>query len=243
MKILVVDDERLARQRLCTLLSELEGDHEVVAEAENGEQAVRICKQQEIDLVFMDIHMPGMDGLEAAALISRQELPPAIIFTTAYSEHALDAFEVHALDYLLKPIRREKLLVAMDKVTRLTRPLLQRETGEEQWITSKYRGGMQRIPLSDVYYFRADSKYVVARHSKGEALLEDSLVALEKRFPDELLRIHRSTLVRPRMISALHKRPEGGVEVGFADIDERLEVSRRHVPRVRRLLAASAQAG
>jgi two-component system response regulator AlgR len=238
MKILVVDDERLARQRLCALLAEIEGDHQVVAEAENGEQAVDICEQQEIDLVFLDIHMPGMDGLEAAALISRQEPPPAIVFTTAYGEHALDAFEVHAVDYLLKPIRREKLVAALEKVTRLTRPLVQKGEGEEQWITSKYRGGVQRIPLSKVYYFRADNKYVVARHHGGEALLEDSLVALEKRFPEELLRIHRSTLVRPRMIAALHKRPDGGMEVGFADVDDRLEVSRRHVPQVRRLLAA-----
>jgi two-component system response regulator AlgR len=237
LKILVVDDERLARQRLCALLSELEIDQQNIAEAENGEQAVHLCEQREIDLVFMDIHMPGIDGLEAAAQISRQELPPAIIFTTAYSEHALDAFEVHALDYLLKPVRREKLTVALEKVTRLTRPLLQREEVEEQWITSKYRGGVQRIPLADVYYFRADSKYVVARHRNGEALLEDSLVSLEKRFPDELLRIHRSTLVRPRLVAALHRRPEGGVEVGFGDIDDRLEVSRRHVPQVRQLLA------
>ncbi|WP_456372723.1 LytR/AlgR family response regulator transcription factor [Thiolapillus sp.] len=237
MKILIVDDERLARQRLYTLLQELGIDPKCIWEAENGEQAVQLCEQQEIDLVFMDIHMPGMDGLDAAARIVRQELPPAIVFTTAYSEHALDAFEVHAVDYLLKPIRREKLAAALEKVTRLTRPLLQREEVAEQWITSKYRGGVQRIPLSDVYYFRADSKYVVARHRNGEALLEDSLVSLEKRFPDDLLRIHRSTLVRPHLVSALHKQPEGGVEIGFVDIDDRLEVSRRHVPRVRQLLA------
>jgi two-component system response regulator AlgR len=240
MKILLVDDERLARQRLRSLLAELREDNDVVAEAENGEQAVRLCEEQNIDLVFMDIHMPGMDGLEAAARISRQELPPAIVFTTAYSEHALDAFGVHAVDYLLKPIRREKLAAALEKATRLTRPLAQREEVEEHWITSRYRGGVQRIPLSDVYYFRADSKYVVARHRNGEVLLEDSLVSLEKRFPEELLRIHRSTLVRPGMISALHKRPAGGVEVEFADIEDRLEVSRRHVPQVRRLLARSA---
>ncbi|WP_296805976.1 LytR/AlgR family response regulator transcription factor, partial [Thiolapillus sp.] len=189
-----------------------------------------------VDLVFMDIHMPGMDGLEAAAHISRQEPPPAIIFITAYSEHALDAFEVNAVDYLLKPIRRQKLQAALEKATRLTRPLVQKEAEAETWLTSRYRGGVQRIALSDVYYFRADSKYVMVRHGGGESLLEDSLVSLEKRFPQELLRIHRSMLVRTAVISGLVKNLDGGVQVVFADIDDRLDVSRRHVPAVRRLL-------
>ncbi|WP_456404114.1 LytR/AlgR family response regulator transcription factor [Thiolapillus sp.] len=236
MKLLVVDDEALARQRLCGLIAELGESYTVVAEAANGEQAVAVCNEQAIDLVFMDIHMPGMDGLEAAARISRQELPPALIFTTAYSEHALDAFEVHAVDYLLKPIRREKLQTALEKATRLTRPLAQAEARPETWLTSRYRGGVQRIALSDVYYFRADSKYVMVRHQGGESLLEDSLVSLEKRFPDELLRIHRSMLARTAVVSGLEKNLDGGVQVVFADIDDKLDVSRRHVPAVRRLL-------
>ncbi len=236
MKLLVVDDEALARQRLCGLIAELGESYTVVAEAANGEQAVAVCNEQAIDLVFMDIHMPGMDGLEAAARISRQELPPALIFTTAYSEHALDAFEVHAVDYLLKPIRREKLQTALEKATRLTRPLAQAEARPETWLTSRYRGGVQRIALSDVYYFRADSKYVMVRHQGGESLLEDSLVSLEKRFPDELLRIHRSMLARTAVVSGLEKNLDGGVQVVFADIDDKLDVSRRHVPVVRRLL-------
>ncbi|WP_295513049.1 LytTR family DNA-binding domain-containing protein, partial [Thiolapillus sp.] len=158
MKLMIVDDEAPARQRLRGLISELGGDYEVTAEAENGEQAVALSEAHPVDLVFMDIHMPGMDGLEAAAHISRQEPPPAIIFITAYSEHALDAFEVNAVDYLLKPIRRQKLQAALEKATRLTRPLVQKEAEAETWLTSRYRGGVQRIALSDVYYFRADSK-------------------------------------------------------------------------------------
>ncbi|WP_293674843.1 LytR/AlgR family response regulator transcription factor, partial [Thiolapillus sp.] len=158
------------------------------------------------------------------------------IFITAYSEHALDAFEVNAVDYLLKPIRRQKLQAALEKATRLTRPLVQKEAEAETWLTSRYRGGVQRIALSDVYYFRADSKYVMVRHGGGESLLEDSLVSLEKRFPQELLRIHRSMLVRTAVISGLVKNLDGGVQVVFADIDDRLDVSRRHVPAVRRLL-------
>ncbi|WP_293645900.1 LytR/AlgR family response regulator transcription factor [Thiolapillus sp.] len=236
MKLMIVDDEAPARQRLRGLISELGGDYEVTAEAENGEQAVALSEAHPVDLVFMDIHMPGMDGLEAAAHISRQEPPPAIIFITAYSEHALDAFEVNAVDYLLKPIRRQKLQAALEKATRLTRPLVQKEAEAETWLTSRYRGGVQRIALSDVYYFRADSKYVMVRHGGGESLLEDSLVSLEKRFPQELLRIHRSMLVRTAVISGLVKNLDGGVQVVFADIDDRLDVSRRHVPAVRRLL-------
>ena len=236
MKLMIVDDEAPARQRLRGLISELGGDYEVTAEAENGEQAVALSEAHPVDLVFMDIHMPGMDGLEAAARISRQEPPPAIIFVTAYSEHALDAFEVNAVDYLLKPIRRQKLQAALEKATRLTRPLVQKEAEAETWLTSRYRGGVQRIALSDVYYFRADSKYVMVRHKGGESLLEDSLVSLEKRFPQELLRIHRSMLVRTAVISGLEKNRDGGVQVVFADIDDRLDVSRRHVPAVRRLL-------
>ncbi len=237
MKIILVDDEELARQRLRGLISQLGGGHEIVAEAENGEQAVTLCQQLPVDLVFMDIHMPGMNGLEAAAKISAQELPPAIIFVTAYTEHALDAFEVHAVDYLLKPIRREKLKISLEKATRLTRPQLQQESSNETWLTSRYRGGVQRIAMSDIYYFRADSKYVLVRYKEGEALIEDSLVSLEKRFPNELLRIHRGALVRMAKVKGLEKREDGSVQLFFADIDERLEVSRRHLPAVRRQLA------
>jgi two-component system response regulator AlgR len=236
MKLLIVDDEMLARQRLRALLTDLGDAYEVVAEAENGEQAVALCNEQPVDLVFMDIHMPGMDGLEAAAQIAYQQPPPAVIFTTAYSEHALDAFEVHAVDYLLKPIRREKLQAALDKATRLTRPLSQVDEPQEAWLTSRYRGGVQRIALSGVYYFRADSKYVMVRHKGGESLLEDSLVSLEKRFPDQLLRIHRSVLVRRSTLAGLEKTLDGGVQAVFAGIDDRLDISRRHVPAVRRML-------
>jgi len=236
MKLLVVDDEALARQRLSGLIAGFGDAYEVVAEAENGEQAVALCNEHPVDLVFMDIHMPGMDGLEAAAQISRQQLPPAIIFTTAYSEHALDAFSVHAVDYLLKPVRREKLQAALEKATRLTRPLVQKEEQEKAWLTSRYRGGVQRIALSAVYYFRADNKYVLARHEDGSSLLEDSLVSLEKRFPEELLRIHRSILVRKARISGLEKTPDGRIQLLFADIGDKLDVSRRHAPVVRKLL-------
>ncbi|WP_456415679.1 LytR/AlgR family response regulator transcription factor [Thiolapillus sp.] len=237
MKLLIVDDEAPARQRLSGLIAGFGDGYEVVAEAENGEQAVALCNEHPIDLVFMDIHMPGMDGLEAAAQISRQPLPPAIVFTTAYSEHALEAFSVQAVDYLLKPVRREKLQAALEKATRLTRPLLQKEEQQEAWLTSRYRGGVQRIALSDVYYFRADSKYVLVRHKGGEALLEDSLVSLEKRFPDALLRIHRSILVRKAVIAGLEKTPDGGVQLLFSEIEDRLDVSRRHAPLVRKLLS------
>lgn len=237
MNILVVDDEALARRRLVGLVAEL-GDPWVVAgEAANGEEAFVACEKQSIDVVLMDIHMPGMDGLEVAERLAARPIPPAVIFVTAYSEHALSAFEAHAVDYLLKPVRREKLRQALGKITRLTRPLLKQGNGsEEVWLTSRYRGGLQRIPFSSVYYFRADSKYVVVRHADGEALLEESLKTLERRFADNLLRIHRSALVAPRHVKGLERNQDGTLKVVFSGIEDHLDVSRRHLPQVKRML-------
>ena len=243
MKILVVDDETLARDYLVSLVGKLDGAWEVAGEAANGREAVERCRKGPVDLVLMDIQMPGMDGLEAARRIARMPVPPAVIFTTAYPEHALPAFEVNGAGYLLKPIRQEKLQEALEKATRVTRPLLGREEVKpEPWITARFRGNLERIPFSSIYYFRAENKYVVVRHEGGEALIEESLKQLEARFGDRLLRVHRNALVVPERVSGLERQADGNLAVAFSGIGDRVEVSRRHQAEVRRLLRASGAA-
>lgn len=240
MKILIVDDEAPARERLRALLQELDLSCEVTAEASNGAEALDYCQNQEIDLVLLDIRMPGMSGLEVAAELGSRDTPPAIIFTTAYNEYALEAFDQHAVDYLLKPIRRERLERALQRSSVLTRPQLSAleaiNAPVEEYISANYRGGVHRIPLEDVIYFRADQKYVTVRHSEGELLLEESLKSLEERFASRMLRIHRNALVSKRRLNGLVKSPDGRALVSLRGTDEQLEISRRHLSEVRRWL-------
>ena len=243
MKILVADDEALARDYLVSLVRQLGEPYEVVGEVANGREAVARCEADPVDLVLMDIRMPGMDGLEAARRIAQMPVPPAVIFTTAFAEHALPAFEVNGAGYLLKPIRPEKLKEALEKVTQVTRPLLgKEEIRPEYWITARFRGNLERIPFSSIYYFRAESKYVLVRHHGGEALIEESLKQLESRFGERLMRVHRNALVVPERVAGLERQPDGAMCLVFADIEERLEVSRRHLPQVRRLLRGNGPA-
>jgi two-component system response regulator AlgR len=240
MNILVVDDEVPARAHLRSLLQEIGPPYEVVGEAAGGEEALTACEALAVDLVLLDIRMPGMDGLAAAARLADFEQPPAVIFTTAFDEHALAAFDRNAIDYLLKPIRRQRLEQALAKAVSLTRPQLQVLQGlqneKEAAISATFRGGLQRIPLSEIYYFRAEQKYVVARHTAGEALLEESLKSLEQQFGDHFLRIHRNALVAKDQLAGLQKESDGRTLVVLKGLEERLDVSRRHLAGVRRFL-------
>jgi two-component system response regulator AlgR len=238
VKILVVDDEVLARRRLASLIDELGEPYQMVGEAANGDEALVCCEQFAPDLVLMDIRMPGMDGLEAARHLAGAEHPPAVIFTTAYEEHALQAFESSAQDYLLKPVRRERLLEALKRSQRLNRTQI-KPTQEEQNIPqlcAAFRGGLTTIPLDQVIYFKADSKYVLARYTEGEILLEESLKGLQERYADWLLRIHRNALVVRRHLRGLERDRDGVCRVVMQGCDEKLEVSRRHLPAIRRIL-------
>lgn len=238
MKILVVDDEALARQRMVSLIEELGAPYEVVGEAANGEQALGLFEQMSADVVLMDIHMPGMDGLEAARHLAQATSPPAVVFTTAYEEHALQAFETAAQDYLLKPVRKARLLEALTRCQRLTRSQVN-AAAEEQAVPrlkASYRGGLTTIPLDQVIYLRADSKYVVARHIDGEILLEESLKVLHERYSDWLLRVHRNALVSRRCLIGMEKGRDGVSRVVMQGCDETLEISRRHLPEVRRII-------
>ncbi len=240
MNILIVDDEQLARVRLAQLLEEIGPPYKGVGQAGSGEEAIRLCASQDVDLVLMDIRMPGMDGLEAAAQLMRKAPAPAVIFVTAYEEHALEAFDRNAVDYLLKPVRRERLQEALNRAQSLSRAQLQvldeLNGGAEAYVYSNFRGGVLRISVDEIYFFHAEQKYVVARHPEGEALLEESLKSLEQQMGKRFLRIHRNALVAKRYINALEKRPDGHFQVCFKDIEDRLEVSRRHLPDVRRWL-------
>lgn len=240
MNILIVDDEAPARDRLAALLVELGSDYAVVGEAADGEQALALCTRDQIDLVLMDINMPGMNGLAAARELAALETPPAVVFTTAYAEHALDAFEANAVDYLLKPVRPARLLAALQRAIRPTRAQLDAISVVDddllEYINATYRGGVQRIAIPDVICLHAASKYVEVRHTDGAALIEESLKSLEDRFARRFLRIHRNALINPSFLTGLEKSALGRFEVILQGIDIRLEVSRRHLPSVRRLL-------
>lgn len=240
MRILVVDDEALARDRLSALVGELGTPYEVVASAASGTEALEKFNSQGADLVLMDIRMPGMDGLEAAKRLTQTDAPPAVIFTTAFEEHALQAFETQAVDYLLKPVRRERLRKALQSAQRLSlaqiRALAMTEQTSVPQLRVNYRGGVQRLALDQVLYLRAESKYVTAYHKHGEMLLEESLKSLESRFGDWFLRIHRNALVARKALLGLERGENGVMRVQLAGCEEQLEVSRRHLPTVRRWL-------
>ncbi len=240
VKILVVDDEAPARERLHSLVEELGPPYEWVGEAANGEEALVQSQVLGVDLVLMDVQMPAMDGLQAAAQLAEQDEPPSVIFVTAYEEHALAAFDSNAVDYLLKPIRRQRLERALARATALTRPQLQAlqvlRMEEADYVATLYRGGIRQIPLEEILYFRAEQKYVTLRHVGGEALLEESLKSLEQRFSHSFMRVHRNALVSRRYIQGLEKMPDGRCLVRLEGAEEGLEVSRRHLAQVRRWL-------
>jgi two-component system response regulator AlgR len=239
MRVMIVDDEKPAQDRLSSMLDAKNG-YQVCAAAANGLEAIRYAEEHRPDVALMDIRMPGMDGLEAARHLSDMEEPPAIIFTTAFGEHALEAFETQAVAYLLKPIREEKLLSALDKASKLNKAqLAQISTGEENCrthICARVRGNLELIPITDIAYFQADQKYVTVRHMQGEVLIEEPLKSLEEEFSKDYIRVHRNALVAKSRMAGLNKTPEGRFQLVLKGIDDKLEISRRHVAEVRRFL-------
>jgi len=240
MKILIVDDEKPARDRLKRLIGRLP-EHQAIGEARNGEEAVQQAHALEPDLILMDIRMPGMDGIEAARQLLEQEQPPAIVFTTAFSDHALEAFEARAVDYLLKPVKLDRLEKTLDECQRLNRAQLRNSVGEleqqeaRQHICARVRGNLVLVPLEDIYYFQAEQKYVTVRHKDGELLIEEPLKALEQEFHRDFYRIHRNALVRLDKIAGMRNQQDAH-QVFFHDIDDLLDISRRHLPGVRKIL-------
>jgi two-component system response regulator AlgR len=232
LKILVVDDEPPARDRLKRLIDEL-ADCECIGEAGNGEDALKLADTLKPDVVLLDIRMPGMDGVEAARHLAEFEVPPAVIFTTAYDQYALDAFETHAVGYLLKPVRREKLERALDGATRPTRAQLARlakvssSAARRSHIAVRTREELKLLPVDEIRAFIADQKYTTIRHPSGEHLIEESLRSLEDEFGTDFVRIHRGALVALRHIEAVERVADGGYSVRLRGTAESLTVSRR----------------
>jgi len=247
MKVLIVDDEPLARVRMQRLLQNIP-DTEIVGEAKNGKEALLSSSMRNPDIVLLDIRMPEMDGLETAFHLSQMKHPPAIIFTTAFSEHALAAFAASAVDYLLKPIRREHLEEALGKAQKINRAQLQELGKQEEAKRSRshisaYMGGnLQLIPSENIYYFQAEQKYVSVRHSDGTLLIDDSLKSLEEEYGERFLRIHRNSLVALKYVEGLEKDAEGKCQIGFRGINDRLEISRRMVATTRQRLKKMGKA-
>jgi len=233
-RVLIVDDEPPARERLRSLLAEL-ADVDVIGEAVTGEQALQRTIELAPDVVLLDVRMPGIDGIEAARHLNLLERPPAVIFTTAYDEYAMRAFDAHAVGYLLKPIRKEKLAAALAHASRLSRPQVQEvlAKGRRSHIAIKHRDGLKLIPVEDVQFFLAEQKYTTVRHLKGEDLIEDSLRALEDEFGTDFVRIHRNALVSARYLERIDRNAEGQYFVRLRGCDAPLPVSRRMASELR----------
>jgi two-component system response regulator AlgR len=245
MKILVVDDEQPARERLRQLLGDFD-EYEVVGEAANGEEAIRLAAETKPDVVLLDIRMPGVDGIEAAHHLNKLDPPPAIVFATAYDEYAIDAFEARAVGYVLKPVRRERLASALEQAARLAAGTLAevaaaaKMESQRKHVCSMSHGQLKLIPLEDVQYFQADQKYVCVHHSGGQDLIDESLKSLEKEFAADFVRIHRGVVVAVASIERLEKTADGKHHVVLRDGSQQPEneliISRRHLADVRRRL-------
>lgn len=240
LKVLIVDDEPLARDRLRALLSDLavQLPSEVVGEVANGLLALEVLREQTVDVVLADIRMPGMDGIELATHLGRFEKPPAVIFTTAYDNYAVQAFDLNAVDYLLKPVRAQRLLAALQKVpgphpdaTLLAGIGQEVRGGGRTHLSCHERGRLLLVPIAEVLYFKADLKYVTARTVEREYLLDEALTHLETEFADRFLRLHRAVLVAKTALAGFEKTAVDDAEAyGWAllrGVPEKLPVSRR----------------
>lgn len=239
MDILICDDEPLAVERLSRLVSQL--GHQVIATAQHGKQALEMVQQFEPDVVLLDIQMPEMDGLSCAQHLAHFNPMPAIVFCTAFDEHALQAIQSQAKGYLLKPIAKDELETVLGNVTKLTQAQLtqieKKELMEEkvqrQQIAAKTYRGLELIPVENIYYFLADQKYVTVRHKNGSVLIDETLKDLETEFSDCFIRIHRNALISLDYLDGLEMVASGQYQARCRELEERLAVSRRHLPLLR----------
>lgn len=245
LRIAVTDDEAPARSRLKDLLEDVAEmlPLELLVEAENGRRLLDLIEKQPVDVVLMDIRMPEMDGLETAQHLHKLEEPPHVIFTTAFDDYAISAFELHAIDYLVKPIRLRRLHDALARtrsITRVSLDVLNEVAPDARThLSAQERGKVFLVPVSDIRYLRAELKYVTIRTADREILLEESLSRLEQEFTERFVRIHRNCLVAKEYIEAFEKEAIDGSDarwvVRVRDVDETLAVSRRQQHIIRQL--------
>ena len=241
LRVLIVDDELPARHRLRDVLADCADQLavDIVAEADTGLDALDLIQQQAVDVVLLDIRMPGMDGLECAAHINQLAAPPAIIFSTAYDAYACQAFDLNAVDYLLKPVRAERLVRALSRAHRLTHGALEQLRDAlpkaRTHLSLNEKGRIVLIPVDEILYLKAELKYVTVRTAAREFLIEESLTHLETEFEPVFLRIHRNCLVASARIREIGKLPgdEDGHFLRLDGLDERLMVSRRQYSTLR----------
>jgi two-component system response regulator AlgR len=233
LKILIIDDEAPARNRLRRMLEGLPAI-QVVGEAMTGQEALRLIPLNRPDVLLLDISMPGMDGMTLAHTLQQQESAPAVIFCTAWSDQAVEAFECDAVDYLVKPVRVERLKLALDKARRFNARSANGEDGP--LLRSTLGGKVSLLPWADVIGLYAEDKYTTVLHRKGKLVVNQSLLELEAEFADILIRIHRGTLVAKKCIRGLEKTPDGHHFLILDGCDDRPQVSRRNLPAIRKLI-------
>lgn len=249
LNVIIVDDEDLARQRLRTLLGDCrEPAVRVTGEAANAVSAMTLLQHHPCDVLLLDIRMPGTTGLQLAHAVQQLPNPPAVVFVTAHAEHALEAFEVEALDYLTKPVRLPRLQAALKKAELKAQ---QRKAPEPENTTEFLlihdRGRMERVPLADIAYLKAELKYLTVRTAERAYIYDGTLSEFEDRHAAHWLRIHRNALVARHAIRALEKHVDpldpddkgDGWAVRLAGVPEHLVVSRRQLAAVREALGST----
>lgn len=241
MNIVIVDDEPLARERLRRMVTAMPG-YDVAGEAADGASALTCVRDVEPDVVLLDIHMPGTDGLQVAARLAELPVPPAVIFVTAHVEHALAAHNMSAAGYLLKPISHSALADALSNARRPSRAQLQalearRDEASTGYVAARTHDGQSRVAVGHIIYFWADQKYTTVCHLHGELLIEAPLSNLEERFGDAFMRVHRKALVARRYIIGVQVDNHGQARLVLRHCRNPLPVSRRRLAEVRQLLS------
>ncbi len=247
LEVMIVDDELFARTRLRSLVQGCaEPRCSVTAEAADGPSALLWLRSNRCDVVLLDVAMPGMDGLNLAEELQQQSSPPAVVFVTAHGEHALRAFELEATDYLTKPVRRERLQAALQRVAqRRQPPPLETGAASEPVLVVSDRGRVHRVPVTEVLYLKAELKYVTLRTAESEWVLDEPLGDLEQRLGRDFIRVHRNALVALRAVRALERHASEEEPLGWAvqlRNGDWLSVSRRQLSSVRDALAARSDA-
>lgn len=234
LNILIIDDEKPARDRLRRLLDAMP-ECSVAGEAASGGEALELIRELSPEVLLLDISMPGMDGMSLAGVLQEGGASPAVIFCTAYQDQALRAFEVDAVDYLVKPVRSERLEKALGRAQRY---LGTQEAGaEEHYVRSTVGGKVVLTPVNRVICLISEDKYTTVIHEKGSTVIDDSLTDLEIRYPEMFFRVHRNALVSRKHLRGLERTTEGQTQVLLSGTDRRPEVSRRNVSALRKLLS------